>query len=90
MEQDLKRIKKVYGEAMSRFCRETFPTILEKEGLLPKLLEKHFERSRFLYEDIIKNNKVEDFKNYIYSLTEEKKQLFEVNKSPKELLNEAG
>ena len=90
MEQDLKRIKKVYGEAMSKFCREIFPTILEKEGLLPKLLEKHFEPSRFLYEDIIETKKVEEFKNYIYSLTEEKKELFVANKSPQELLGEAG
>ena len=27
---DLKRIKKDYGENMSHMCRELFPTILEK------------------------------------------------------------
>ena len=39
---DLKFIKKKYGEVMMHLCRKIFPTILETEGLLPKLLEDHF------------------------------------------------
>ena len=35
---DLKLIKKHYGEKMMHLCRELFPTILERNGLLFKLL----------------------------------------------------
>lgn len=31
---DLKQIKKEYGENMAHLCRELFPTILETPGLL--------------------------------------------------------
>ena len=42
MNNDLKIIKKKYGEKMMHFCRDLFPTILETEGLLPKLLMDNF------------------------------------------------
>ena len=37
---DLKLIKKYYGENMMHLCRTLFPTILETKGLLFSLLEK--------------------------------------------------
>ena len=30
MEEDLKEIKKKYGEKMAHYCREQFPILLEK------------------------------------------------------------
>lgn len=39
MNYDLKMIKKYYGEDMAHLCRELFPTLLEKEGLLLNLIE---------------------------------------------------
>ena len=91
MNYDLKVIKDNYGERMMHLCRELFPTLLEKEGLLSSLILKKFNPSRFLYEDIVENELVYDFKNYIYNLVDvEKKEIIETYKTPKELLSEAG
>jgi len=91
MNEDLKKIKKLYGEKMMHLCRELFPTILDEEGLLSKLIIDHFYPSRELYNDIIKNKLQEDFKNYIYSLISEQEKVKVVtNKTPQELLSEAG
>ena len=94
MNKDLKIIKKKYGERMMKLCRELFPTLLEKEGLLSRLLLEHFEPTRFLYEDIISNELVIDFKGYIYSLVNIEEILEDEEKdnykTPKELLEEAG
>ncbi len=87
---DLKLIKKYYGENMMHLCRELFPTILETPGKLFGLLENKFAHSKFLYEDIVNNSLVENFKNYIYSLTDEKKEEVIREEDPFELLKEAG
>ena len=88
---DLKWIKKHYGEKFSHLCRDLFPTILETEGLLSRLIGDRFVPSRELYEDIISHDLTINFKNYIYSLankvTESSK---EVNLSPEELMDRAG
>ena len=65
---DLKLIKKYYGEDMMHLCRRLFPTLLEKEGLLIKLLESKFAHNKFLYNDIIDEELEEDFKDFIYIL----------------------
>ena len=53
---------------MMHYCREELSTILEINGLLPELLLDHFNESHFLYDDIVKEDKLKEFKNYIYSL----------------------
>ena len=90
--EDLKLIKKHYGEKMMKLCRELFPTILETEGLLFSIISEHFSYSRFLYEDIINNHMEVEFKDYIFSFVdvENKKIESKVLKSPEELLDEAG
>ena len=92
MNSDLKLIKKKYGEEMSHLCRELFPILLEQEGLLSKLLLDNFEPSHFLYEDIVKNNLINDFKNFIYDQINVKKEKIkaEPTKTPQELLSEVG
>ena len=91
MNQDLKIIKKKYGEEMMHLCRELFPTLLEQEGLLPKLLLDSFKESRSLVKDIIDNNLEEEFKNYIYNQVDVENNHEEVvSKRPEELLKEAG
>ncbi len=91
MNQDLKIIKKKYGEKMAHFCRDYFSTILETEGLLLKLLLDNFEPSHDLYDDIIKQLREIEFKNYIYNLVNvEDNNKERVIKTPKELLEDAG
>ncbi len=91
MNQDLKIIKKKYGERMAHFCREYFPSLLEREGLLLDLMLNNFEPNHNLYDDIIKQKKEDEFKNYIYSLVDvEKNNEIKVIKTPEELLSEAG
>ena len=91
MNSDLKIIKKKYGEEMAKMCRDFFSTILETEGLLSKLILNNFEPNHNLYKDL-KDQEIEtEFKNYIYSLIDIKiNNEIKVNKTPKELLSEAG
>ncbi len=90
MNDDLKIIKKKYGENMMHLCRKLFPTILEEEGLLSNILLSHFEPSKFLYNDITENHLITSFTTYIYSFLDEEKELVKVDKSPEELLKECG
>ena len=91
MNKDLKIIKKKYGENMMHLCRELFPTILEKEGILSQVILDSFEASHELYNDLISNNLVVAFENYIYERLDYKiDKIVKITKTPKELLNEAG
>ncbi len=90
---ELKKIKKVYGENFMKLCRSLFSTLLETEGLLYEILSSSFsENSKTLYDDIINEGLEEEFKNYIYSKVDvenpEMKRITE--KTPYELLDEAG
>ena len=88
---DLKYIKKHYGENMSHLCRELFPSVLERSGLLYHLLTTNFNPSRSLYYDIVNEKKVNNFKDYIYSFIDkeqEEKQI--IDKSVKKLLESVG
>jgi len=91
MKDDLKIIKKKYGEDMMHLCRKLFPTFLEYPGFLSLLIQELFEPSRFLYEDITKNNLENEFRDYVYShLTTEEAEKIITDKTPKQLLNECG
>lgn len=95
MNQDLKKIKKQYGEDMMHLCRKYFQVVLETEGLLPKLLMDNFDPSKELYNDIQKYGLETKFKNYIFYLYEttinlERLAASSNNKSPEELLKEKG
>lgn len=91
MNNDLKIIKKKYGEKMMHFCRDLFPTILETEGLLPKLLMDNFNENHYLYDDIVKNEMQLEFKNFIFNLViKDDKREIHINRTPEELMDEAG
>ena len=90
MNQDLKKIKKLYGESMAKFCRESFSTLLEEEGLLVKLLTENFAESHFLFNDIVNNRLKQEFKKYIYGLVSYEPEEIKVDKTPEELMSEAG
>ena len=61
---ELKKIKKIYGERFMKYCREYFPTILEREGELLNILEKSFSRNCRLSEDINTDELKEELKAY--------------------------
>ena len=90
--KDLKFIKKHYGENFAKLCRELFPTLLEQEGLLSEIILKKFAPSRCLYDSIILQNDVDEFKAYIYSFIDVEKDVKEIiqTKLPEELFDEAG
>ena len=91
MNSDLNRIKKKYGENFAHLCRELFPTILETEGLLPDIIESKFYPNKFLYDDIINNNLELRFQSFINGLLVKEETIkINKNKTPYELLNEAG
>ncbi len=88
---DLRIIKKKYGENMAKLCRSMFPTLLETEGLLPKLLLDNFSANHNLFKELVQQELEIEFRNYIYSLVERKtKPKKGINKTPEKLLNEAG
>ena len=91
MSDDLNKIKKKYGEKFAHLCRELFPTILETNGLLYRLIESKFYPNKLLYDDIINNKLVSLFQNFINNLVEKEDDIeINVNKTPYELLDEAG
>ena len=59
--QELKKIKKIYGERFAKLCRELFPTILEEEGKLTEILDTKFANNgHCLGKDIIKSNSAKE------------------------------
>ena len=91
MNDDLKLIKKKYGEKMMHLCRELFPSLLEENGLLSSILLSHFEPSHDLYNDIEKNGLFIDFEKYIYSLAlKNEEDVVKTSYMAYELLDKAG
>lgn len=91
--KDLKIIKKLYGESMMHLCREYFPTILDEEGRLSKIMQDHFAPTKALHENLVAQHKVEDFRdyiNYLYERDLNPQEREEKLKSPAELLSSAG
>ena len=96
MNQDLKIIKKKYGEKLMHLCRELFSTIIDNSpGILSKILLDNFQPNRSLYEDLIENNCLNEFTNYIYYLyhnrvTINETQTKNIAQDPISLMHEAG
>lgn len=96
--KELEKIKKLYGEDFMKLCRELFPTILEKEGLLIEILTSSFSSNgkiNVLYNDIKKNEVFEEFKGYVYTKfyqmeQKDKEQEVIQDRTPYELLEEVG
>ena len=99
--KEYKRIKKLYGEKFAKLCRELFPQILEKEGILTKILEENFAKnSRTLGEDIIESdirfNVVETFKEMIFGEydkireSKNREEEGEEERTPYEILDNVG
>lgn len=88
---DLKFIKKYYGEEMMHLCRDSFSTILEEKGKLSELMDTTFVHSKKLYKDISKNHLIEKFKEFMLNkYKNQNEELVSTNKNPFELMKEAG
>lgn len=94
---ELKKFKKHYGEKFAKFCRDSFPTILQQEGLLFDMISSKFAYDKDLYESLDKWSKQDDFRAYFNTMYREKFKTskssveeMEVLDSPKELMKKAG
>ena len=91
MNGELKQIKKIYGEDMMHYCRDTFPSILDKKGKLSEILTKVLAPTHSIYKDIKEANCLNDFKIFINTINdEEEKRLVTVKQTPAELLAKVG
>ncbi len=91
MNSDLKILKKKYGENFSKLCRELFPSILENEGVLSSLILSLFKENHFLYDDLIENNMVNKFQEFIMNeFNKNNVILSQTLKTPYELFEDAG
>ena len=91
MQYELKQIKKIYGEEMMHYCRDTFPSILDKKGKLLDILTRVLAPTHSIYKDLKEANCLDDFKIFINTINdEEEKRLVVVKQTPKELLAKVG
>lgn len=91
-EQELRKIKKAYGEKFMKMCRARFSEILDEEDKLYEMLQSTFpSTSTTLYEDIHCSHLENEFVDYIYDqFANESKEIVTTEKTPYELFEEAG
>lgn len=88
---DLKWIKKHFGEEMMHLCKRLFPKLLDNEGQLSQILKEHFCPDRQLAKDIIEQGLENDFADYIFSQCEMETEVeADTFKTAVKLLEEAG
>ena len=88
---DLKAIKKLYGEEFMKLCRKLFPTILEQKGKLIKILTECFEPNKTLAKDIEEQGVEVRFENFInYKFDSNPKDLKNAEATPFKLMKKAG
>lgn len=91
VKSDFLKIKDGFGEQFAQFCRSNFPELIEQSKLYD-LIIKEFVPNRFLYEDLVANNKENAFIGYIYSkenMNYRAEILGEID-SPENLMKKAG
>ena len=93
MNEELKKIRKDYGEKIMHTCRSFFPQFLGKGDLVYNVLTKYFAPTHSLYEDLDKRSGLYDFRDFIDSIlygAKEEAELTETDKDPYTLMDEAG
>ncbi len=91
MDKELKKIKKLFGEDMMHFCRDNFALILETPDLLLNTLTSNFNPTHELYKDLEEYGLVLEFKEYIFTKIDKKKEKeIETKETPEELMAQAG
>lgn len=89
MKSDYDIIKDKFSEKMAKACRSFFPTLLENQGQLSRLMLEKFYPNPTIYQDLVLG-KVDSFKNFIYSFYDYEIPEVETNKTVEELMDEAG
>ena len=90
LSSELKKIKKLYGEEFMHYCRQNFPTILDEQGELLKILQSIFAgNSKIKLADVEEEAVLKD---YIYAQYNKEVNVEEIDtgKTPYELLDEKG
>ena len=93
MNEELKKIKKMYGEKMMQTCRSFFPQFLGKGDLIYNILIKYFPPTHLLYDALKRRSSLDIFRDFVDSIlyeTREKGELVETDKDPYTLMDEAG
>ncbi len=92
MNNELKEIKKIYGEEMMHMCREMFPTILEQEGRLLSFLKERIAPTHSFASDVKAHHLEGNFKDWVYKQLNMKyvEEIVKTDKNPFELMEEAG
>lgn len=94
-QEELKKIKHIYGEEFMQLCRELFPTILDDKGMLLTLLSENFaNNTRCLARDIKEQDMKEAFADFVFTRYDKMKHkddpTYNIGKTPFEILDEAG
>ena len=97
MKSDYEILKDNYGERFAKMCRDAmaFKTVLDIPGLLSDTILASFAPNKYLYDDLVRNDAIDSFALYIYSILKEKKliveeKFVETDKSVRELFAEKG
>ncbi len=92
MKGELKKIKKIYGEDMMHFVRERFSKFLDNPYVVYNALTSLFYPNKFLYKDLLENNLLDSFANYMYKhlMHSEVKEKKKTKLSPYELMKKRG
>lgn len=79
------------SENYAKMMRDNFPLAFENENLNKILYEIVYDDEKTIFASAIKEqNKIQDFKDYVYSLMWEEEKSIEIIKSPAELLDLVG
>ena len=87
---ELKLIKKKYGEEMMHLCKRLFPTILEEEGLLYSILNENLYPTKSIADDIIGGYLEPRFMQFVYGFIKKNEALVNVGLDPFKLMKKAG
>ena len=93
MNDELKKIRKLYGEKLMQTCRSFFPQFLGKGDLVLNILTKYFAPTHSLYDDLNKSGNLSIFRDFVDSIlygNVEETELTETDKDPYTLMDEAG
>ncbi len=88
--KDLKSIEHLFGKSFANLCKNLFEVTRKNEEIICKTIIDSFAPNFELYKDIVENNCIKEFKEYINILCNNEKRENSLKKTSKELFDEAG